>query len=66
MGKAGSYIKLTFHVIENGVPAGTISLRPGAEMGFPLGVAPTGVVYAEVRPANAAEISAAREKRMLL
>lgn len=31
-----------FQVIVNGVPAGTIWPRPGAAMGFPLGVSPTG------------------------
>ena len=37
-------VVLTFQVMVYGCPTGTISLRLGLLMGFPLGLAPTGVV----------------------
>lgn len=36
-----------------GVPTGTTSLRPGLEMGFPWGFAPTGAVQAAANENNA-------------
>ena len=35
------------HVMEYGVPAGTMLVRPGSMMGLPTGAAPVGVVQAD-------------------
>jgi hypothetical protein len=52
-----------FHVMGYGVPTGTISPKPGLEIGFPDG-SPTGVVSAAASEAADARRAAVNEKRI--
>lgn len=56
---------LTVQVTVYGVPTGTTSLRPGFEIGFPWGFAPTGAVQAAANETRALEARAKNEDFIL-